>query len=659
MANAIAFFLDYFNIDTNIFLGLTIASVILIGFLSSQSTNSFSPAETNSPHWLVGFVPIIGSVVLFCLLKSSLLPTNLIQYVGLAFLFLFVAGTILPVLIVCLDVWRGNKSPAPVNGGKDSRQVLLNVMKTEVAKRLQDNLHYQTKIDLLTEDQPELVNRPQNLKPLKPKNKPKWNILSLFGKTQTEVPETEKVINIFNRSDIAGRLLILGDPGSGKTTTLLELAKDLLAKTQEPNNQIIPFIFELSSWKDDKLSIADWLAADLNSRFKIPESETKNWIKTGQLLPLLDGLDELGLTQQTQCITKIDQCLQEHPDLQVAVCCRVQEYQTGEVNFEKLRWAISIQPLTDAQIKNYLQELNRADLWQSIQTDPEGLLKLAKIPLLLHLIPVAYPEGYLQPNLGRQRHNQQYLEDSRNQLLAAYIDRQLEKNHSRYSAKDTKRWLQWLARQLRERNQAEFLLEKMQPDLLGSSKYKLIYRLMVGLILGLILGLKVGLIFGLIFSLILGLKVGLMVGLIFGLISGLSNSEIEPAETNNTIAWSLPLISGFGLALVFSIFLGGDMAVIEHYTLRFVLWCSGATPLNYVDFLSYAAERPLIQQVGGRYRFIHDLLREYLAGVQPWRCTCTLTGHADIVWDVALSPDGKTIASASNDNTVKLWRLSA
>ena len=35
----------------------------------------------------------------------------------------------------------------------------------------------------------------------------------------------------------------------------------------------------------------------------------------------------------------------------------------------------------------------------------------------------------------------------------------------------------------------------------------------------------------------------------------------------------------------------------------------------------------------------------------------TLTGHSNSVLSVAISPDGKTLASGSNDNTIKLWNL--
>jgi hypothetical protein len=48
-----------------------------------------------------------------------------------------------------------------------------------------------------------------------------------------------------------------------------------------------------------------------------------------------------------------------------------------------------------------------------------------------------------------------------------------------------------------------------------------------------------------------------------------------------------------------------------------ILYQSGAIPWNYADFLDYAEKLDLIDRVGGRYRFYHDLLREHFAGEQP------------------------------------------
>ncbi|MGH7928155.1 MAG: hypothetical protein ACREQV_10190, partial [Candidatus Binatia bacterium] len=58
-------------------------------------------------------------------------------------------------------------------------------------------------------------------------------------------------------------------------------------------------------------------------------------------------------------------------------------------------------------------------------------------------------------------------------------------------------------------------------------------------------------------------------------------------------------------------------ACIQHFTLRFILWCGGVTPRHYPRFLDYATERMFLQRVGGRYRFIHDLLRDHFAALEP------------------------------------------
>jgi hypothetical protein len=60
----------------------------------------------------------------------------------------------------------------------------------------------------------------------------------------------------------------------------------------------------------------------------------------------------------------------------------------------------------------------------------------------------------------------------------------------------------------------------------------------------------------------------------------------------------------------------GIFAVLQHYSLRLVLWRNHDAPLNYVRFLDHAAERILLRKVGGGYIFVHRMLLEYFASLE-------------------------------------------
>ena len=81
------------------------------------------------------------------------------------------------------------------------------------------------------------------------------------------VPSEETILDTFEDADIDGQLLILGAPGSGKTTALLKLAEALLDQAQTTDK--IPYIFELSAWKDTEQDIASWLIEQLEFDYKI------------------------------------------------------------------------------------------------------------------------------------------------------------------------------------------------------------------------------------------------------------------------------------------------------------------------------------------------------------------------------------------------------
>lgn len=113
-------------------------------------------------------------------------------------------------------------------------------------------------------------------------------------------------------------------------------------------------------------------------------------------------------------------------------------------------------------------------------------------------------------------------------------------------------------------------------------------------------------------SIIGGLIIGLMTGVFVGLIAELIRLPI--AELFGV------MITGLNVGLRAALFLGllaalwyGGLDVIQHYTLRVLLYWEKYTPRNYTRFLDYASSLIFLQKVGGGYIFIHRLLLEHFA----------------------------------------------
>jgi energy-coupling factor transporter ATP-binding protein EcfA2 len=59
--------------------------------------------------------------------------------------------------------------------------------------------------------------------------------------------------------------------------------------------------------------------------------------------------------------------------------------------------------------------------------------------------------------------------------------------------------------------------------------------------------------------------------------------------------------------------LTAGIACLQHFVLRVMLWYNGSIPWNYARFLKHVTQRQLMQQIGGRYHFTHNILRNYFA----------------------------------------------
>ena len=457
---------------------------------------------------------------------------------------------------------------------------VLAIQRTDIQKRLKDVLLEDQLLSIDAEERLDLVGR----SPLASMRE-----LKVKGKSDERVDPDRLMIEMFGQEEIGGKLLILGQPGAGKTTALLGLAKQLVNGAIANPKTVIPVIFELSAWKNDGQSIEDFLIEQLydnvggNRKSRIYET----WLEQRLLLPLLDGLDELGMVRQGKCTEKLNEFARTYP--QVVVCCRVREFENVGIKLNELNGSIVLQPLSDQQIQDYLVTVDRSGLWQQIVNTPEMALMLEpnedgepgllRVPLFISIAAMIYDEEQSFRNKG--------------DLLEKYIERQLSfdvrKGDRRRKEFVGRTWafksierephrqqteysLSWLAGRLREINEVDLLIEQMQPSWLDSTAAKLCYRLIRGLIGGLIFGLIFGLSQWLSQWLISTLDVGLSQGLSVGLNGGLIFGLRGMLSVTLNIGLRTGLIGGLIFGLIFGL-IGGmnDVEVVEGF--KFSMYC--------------------------------------------------------------------------------------
>ena len=94
------------KIEDPIIILLTVVCLLalfILGAISSQSQPSATPANQN---WLVGFLPLLGGVILFALLKGNHLAAEFNSAVFYTSLILFGLGTVLPPVLLLPRQWQ-------------------------------------------------------------------------------------------------------------------------------------------------------------------------------------------------------------------------------------------------------------------------------------------------------------------------------------------------------------------------------------------------------------------------------------------------------------------------------------------------------------------------------------------------------------------------
>jgi hypothetical protein len=101
-----------------------------------------------------------------------------------------------------------------------------------------------------------------------------------------------------------GRLVIIGEPGSGKTGTAVLLVLAALEHRHQVSSQDwqlapVPVMFTLHGWDPSTQRVRDWLAARLQETYPLfagrgGKAEAAELVKAGRVAAFLDGLDEIA-----------------------------------------------------------------------------------------------------------------------------------------------------------------------------------------------------------------------------------------------------------------------------------------------------------------------------------------------------------------------------
>jgi NACHT domain len=343
------------------------------------------------------------------------------------------------------------------------------------------------------------------------------------------------------------RLVILGDPGMGKTTLAVLLLREFLADLR-PDDPV-PVLFTMSGWDPDTQPLHQWLTEQLTRTYpalraaRFGPDAAQTLVLSHKVLPILDGLDELAEPIRPRVLAALNASL-THEDALI-LTCRTEQYvaAVAEPGGDVLTSGAVIEPtaLNPDDVASYLRRCvppRAAGRWSGLLTiltrqSDAPLSRALTTPLAVWLLRKGYIDTGTNPadltDTVRFSTAETITEHLLDHVVDAFITRLPTGPDDRrhpfqprrmWKPEHVERWLAFLANHLRTLNSRDFAWWELH-QALPESDFRATRVFATGLLPGLVSGVGVGLLAAHDPGLSAGLVAGPLVGLFFGLVFGL------------------------------------------------------------------------------------------------------------------------------------------
>jgi hypothetical protein len=329
------------------------------------------------------------------------------------------------------------------------------------------------------------------------------------------------------------QLVILGEPGAGKTVLALLFVLHLLEhrRPDEP----IPVLLTVSSWNPRTEHLRTWLARRVLEEYPALGNEQEYGVDTaatlvadGRILAVLDGLDEMPAGARPVALDAIDRAAAtEYP---LVITCRSTEYETavaGSGTFLRRAAVLEIQPVDLADAGRFLAvaDPTAANRWRAVLDELRGrpgtpLARVLANPLMVSLartvytVPTSAPAELLDSvRFSKQAQIERHLLDGF--IPAVYRHTPATpgaapvSGQEPYLPKQVAAWLAFLARHLNHLDPSELAWWRLV-DAIPRATRALCVGLPIGLLFGVSGAVAGGVLPGLIYALVLGLAAALV-----------------------------------------------------------------------------------------------------------------------------------------------------